>query len=148
MRRFSYILALLLCTVSVTAQLVPGLPPFGSLFILFANPIPAPLIGLVPVVLRLLLTAVFAGLLYRRLLLSYKAKVLQPPESLTLWPGRLLSISVVFLVTALVALGLSIALRAGSGVPAGMVGLPAVLLLSPVLFYVELRSLPWLAQAE
>lgn len=153
MRRLSYIVALLLCSVSVTAHIVItamtflridfGYLPFVSILSLFASPIPTPLVGVVPRTLQLVLTSAFAGLLYRRLLLLFKAKVFQPPNSLSVWPGRLLSVAVVFLILGGVALGLSIALQAGSGVPAGVLGFPALLLLGPVMFYAELRSLPW-----
>jgi len=153
MRRLSYTVALLLCSLSVTVSLVvtalamlrvdSGYVPFGSMWSIFASPIPAPLIAVVPRLLQLLFTLAFAFLLYRRLLLSYKAKSLRPPESLAVWPGRLLSVAVTFLALGIAVLAASIALRAGSGVPAGMLGLPAFLLLSPVTFYVELRSLRW-----
>lgn len=153
MRRLSYIVALLLCSASVTVHLVItalaflridfGYLPFVSVLSLFASPISAPLVGVVPRVLQLLIASAFACLLYRRLLLLFRAKVSQPPNSLAVWPGRLLSVAVVFLVLGVVVLGLSIALQAGSGVPAGMLVFPAFLLLSPVMFYVELRSLPW-----
>ncbi len=152
MRRLSYIVALALCSVATTGQLLIavgawlrlsfGSPPFGRMLTAFASPIPLPLSSFVPWLVQILLTLVFATLLWRRLLLSVKAKALLLPDALTTWPGRLLTVAVVFLLVGLAALGLSVAVRTGSGVPAGVLGLPAFLLLSPVMFYVELRSLP------
>jgi hypothetical protein len=150
-RLLSYRVAFVVCLVSVTMQallllgaytrLIPGAIPFASVFTLFGNPVPAPLSGITPWFLRLALVAAFAALLYRRLWFAFRAKALHPPASLSIWPARLLVVAVAFLFVGLAVLALSILLRAGSGVPAGMLALPALLLLSPVLFYVELRSL-------
>ena len=144
MRRFAYLATFVICFVAVSHQtmgfLFPRSLPYIDLLPELAVPLPMPLAALAPYWLRTFLMLAFAALLYRRLWLVIRAKSLEPPASLAVWPGFLLVLAISFLLLGLTVLLLSIVLRAGSGVPGGMLLVPALFLISPVLFFVELTS--------
>lgn len=153
MPRTAYLIAFAVVAICVLAQVVAivgswlGVPvQFGALSTLlqlFASPLPAQLQFALPSAARLALIFMLAALVVRRLWSFARTRSLTPPASLSKWPRRLLRIAVASLLLMVGGLLLSIAIRAGSGVPAAFLGIPAVLLLTPVLFYVEVRSLPW-----
>lgn len=152
MQRSAYFIALVVISVSIFAATTniaaPWLGlnlPLGALFSLadaFASPLPAPLQFFLPAIVRVALFFAFAVLIARRLWLLAHTKPIVLP-SLNLWPGRLLLVAVISLLLMVLGLALSIAISAGSGVPAALLGFPATVLLAPTLFYIELRSLPW-----
>jgi hypothetical protein len=158
MPRTAYLIAFAVTAISVLAQLVAITASwlgvhvrFGALSTLvqlFASPLPARLQIALPGAARLALIFLLAALVIRRLWSFARTRSLTPPASLSRWPRRLLLIAVASLLLMIGGLLLSIAIRAGSGVPAALLGLPAALLLTPVLFYVEVRSLPWFSSRD
>lgn len=155
MSRSVYFIALAIVSISVSAQLAAviaswfglwlQLGPLSMLSRVFASPVPAPLQAMLPALVKLPLLVAFTALVIRRLWLLRRVRPLAPPSSFTTWPSRLLVVAVASFLLLVVGLLLSIAIRAGSGVPAAFLGFPAFILLTPVLFYVEVRSLPWFA---
>jgi hypothetical protein len=153
MRFYTYFIALAVAAVSVVANLAAmagywvGInlvaAPFFTVFQWFSHPLPAQLQYLLPRVISAILDWSFTALVLRRLWLLGRHRNFSPPSSFTPWPYRLILVAVASLTLMVVGLILSFAIRAGSGVPAALFGLPAVFLLTPVLFYIELRSLPW-----
>jgi len=158
MQRCAYFIALAVVGVAIFASVATTAAfwltlklPFDALFPLaemFAHPLPPPLWFFLPAVVRVALFLAFAALIARRLRLLVRIKPVVPPASLTRWPGRLLLWAVISLVLMVLGLLLSAVIRAGSGVPAALLGLPATILLAPVLFYVELRSLSWFSGSQ
>jgi hypothetical protein len=122
-----------------------GLPlSFGPWFMvleLFGQPVPN---LLRPYLSRLILVPLYWGfvvLVLRRLWLMAKARSLSAPESFAGVPYFLVLASVVCILLFVLAMTATIVLRAGSGVPAAMLLIPAGFLLSPAIAWVELRGL-------
>ncbi|MGC4077199.1 MAG: hypothetical protein QM702_09215 [Rubrivivax sp.] len=115
---------------------------------LFGSPIPVLLAAWVPWPLRVLLSWILLALLVRRSWLSVRNRSLVAPSSFSTWQGRLLVVSVASLGLMILALVVSVLIKAGSGVPAALVGIPAFLMLTPTLFYVEATSLLRLGMKE
>ncbi|PAT43766.1 hypothetical protein EBQ26_05795 [Allofranklinella schreckenbergeri] len=152
MRRFAYIVALVLCTVGTSlcwlhrvASLVgAGFLSVGwyGFFQAFAMPLPLPLLLALslPWMLSTALSLVFLLLLWRRIALSARAGALLMPKAMLGWLGWLLVLLVACGVLGLVALGVALFLNT-SGVPAGLLFMPLPYLLPLALFLIELLSL-------
>lgn len=117
---------------------------FGPWFMVlesFGQPIPSMLRPFLP---RLLLAALywgFAALVLRRLWLFARARSMAAPVSYTRIPCWLVATALVCILLFALTLVATIALKAGSGVPAAMLLIPAGLVLSPTIAWVELLSL-------
>ncbi len=101
---------------------------FSLFFREFGNPVPAWVKHWVPAWFQTVLVWALFALIVRRLYVSLRAHALTLPESLSGLLYFLVWLPFVSLWLGILALALSIALRFGSGVPAGMVLLPAFLL--------------------
>jgi hypothetical protein len=151
--RFAYLVALAVVAASVIAQMVEllgawlgvslRLGTLSSIAGWFASPVPTQLRFLVPGFLWATLLFVYAMLIGRRIWVFSRARSIVPPASFSKWPRVLLLVAATSLLLMVISLLLSAAIGAGTGVPASFLGIPASALLSPVLFYVEIRSLPW-----
>jgi hypothetical protein len=108
---------------------------------LFSHPVPVMLRPMVPMVLSVILYWGFVALVIRRLAIFVRERSFGVPSSFTRAPYVLVLFALGCVGLAIVGLAASIALKAGSGVPAGMLVIPAALLLSPVLAWIEFRSL-------
>lgn len=138
-------LTVFIVVIGVLAELLGlrGMLPGTLLWFLrgLASPLPAPLVGLLPPILLIPLNLFFAWLLVRRLRILNTQSPKQPPASCTGLPAALLVIAVLSLFLMLAGLVASVLLHAGSGVPAGMLGIPAMFLLGPTLFYIEWQDM-------
>jgi hypothetical protein len=153
MRVYTYFIALAVAGISVVANLAAmaaywaginlSAAPFFTVFQRFSSPLPAQFQFLLPVVINVMLNLSFTALILRRLWVLGRYRHFSPPSSFTPWRYRLLLVAVASLTLMVVGMIFSFAIRAGSGVPASLLGLPAIFLLTPVLFYIELCSLPW-----
>lgn len=119
------------------------LPYTGLSFIpdTFGHPLPAMLGEMLPWQVKVALFWTFAFLIGWRLAHFVRNKAIVTPSSLTRIPQVILLISLASLAVGLLGLCLSILLKAGSGVPAAMLMLPAVFLLSPTVAWIEARAM-------
>lgn len=95
----------------------------------------------VPSLLQQALSIALFGLVVRRLWLFLRDRAANPPSSFSGVAYALSLVPAVSLWLGLIALVLTVGLRLGSGVPAGLVLLPAMLLLPFAVFVVEVLSL-------
>lgn len=151
MQRRVYLVAFALVLVSVLFNAVSSalfwagrpLPyiPFAAATDMLGHPVPAMLRGLLPWQARVILFYAFLLLMLRRLISFKKQRSLSAPASMTRGPYILLVIALSSLALGILGLMLSILINAGSGVPAGMLMIPCVLLLTPTLGWIEMKSL-------
>jgi hypothetical protein len=149
MKRFVYWLCFTLVAIPTTYSLVAwplslfGLslpaPPFLSLFFSFGSLVPQMLAPLVPRPILVVLGLAMMFLILRRAYL-FAFKKERVPHSFRGFQKVLGYVGASFFVLASVVLILSIALRAGSGVPAGMLLLPAMLCVPWAFFLTEVLS--------
>ena len=107
---------------------------------MFGNPIPSMFWYSIPIYLLFLLTFGMVFLMLRRAWLITTSKTNRIPSSFSGILYTLVSISVISLCLGFLTLVSSILLKAGSGVPAGLVLIPAAFLLSPSIALIELLS--------
>lgn len=106
----------------------------------FSHPIPQLIRGYLPYFVNLVLFVGFLALILRRLFLMARSRSFVAPSAYTRAPYVLLAISVASLVLGIAALVLSMLFRVGSGVPAGLIMVPATLLLPVGITWAELIS--------
>ncbi len=120
--------------------------PFAFFFNLvlpdmFSHPVPLMVRAFLPFIVNSVIFWAFAALVLRRLWLLGKQGSLSPPLAFSRVPYVLTYIAVISVALMVLGLVAAVALKAGSGVPAAMLGIPAAVLLSPVMAWVEIRSL-------
>jgi len=135
------VLSGLLVTLATLVGLKWAFFPVFRLSELFSHPVPPMLRAFLPRIVSVVLYWAFVALILRRLWLFLRLRSVESPASFTRIPYVLTYISVVCVVLFAGGLLLSIVIKAGSGVPAAMLSIPAVILLAPVMAWVELRSL-------
>lgn len=108
---------------------------------MFGHPVPEILSFKIPNGINFILCVGLAALILRRLFLMLKARSLSAPASYSGWLYYFMLVPTASLVLAAVVLVASIALSAGSGVPAGLLALPAVFFLPGGVALVEVLSL-------
>jgi hypothetical protein len=115
-------------------------PPFFALLFSFSSPVPQMLAPLLPRFILVLVSVATVFLLVRRVWLTTARKERGAPWSFYGFPRALGYIGAGSFVLAFLGLALSIAFKAGSGVPAGMLLLPAVICIPWAFFLTELLS--------
>lgn len=115
-----------------------ALRPFHDMF---GHLVPLMLWHKVPYSLITVLDLGLAVLILRRLWLIAKMRSISPPASYSGWLYVLVLVAVGFLASGVVVLVGTAVLRAGSGVPGGMLLIPAALLLPSSVALVEVLSL-------
>lgn len=154
MKKVSYRFCFLLVATAVAAQflltlaLLLGFTGAGRVSMILSTPIavltspvPALIEIWIPWIVRYLLSWVLIGLVVRRLWIWTKNRSPRVPPSLTTWSSRFLTLAMFSVLSMLVGMLVSILIKAGSGVPAGMLGIPAMFVLCPAIFYIEFKSL-------
>jgi hypothetical protein len=122
--------------------------PLFSLLEMFSHPVPALFRRFLPAVVNTIFFWAFVALVARRIWLLISRRSVFPPSSFTRIPHVLTCIAIASVALLVLGLALSIAIKAGSGVPAGLLAIPAVLFLPPVVAWVEARSLStWRTEA-
>lgn len=113
---------------------------------ILASPVPVLPLSAFPEPVGLGLLLIFAILLVRRLwLLLATAAPFEPPASFTAGPRNLILVAMVFFIPFSLTVLVASITRTPPQKPLLFLGIPALLLQSPVLFYVELCSLRWFA---
>jgi hypothetical protein len=137
---------------SMTVLAFAGLAvPYISVFVLtdlFGHPVPGMFRYVVPRPINWVLYWGFVILILRRLVLFARERSFSVPFSFTRAPYVLVSLSLICLILFVLGMAFSIAMRAGSGVPAAMLAIPASLLLTPTVGWVELQSAFMMRKAE
>ena len=118
-------------------------PPYGigNLAAFFGHPVPTFLRPRLPGWLNIGLIFLQLGLVFNRVAQMAKARSLAPPPTYKGLVAVAISIAIASVGLGLVVLLASIALHAGSGVPAGMLLLPAIVLLPYAWLWVEVNAL-------
>lgn len=115
-------------------------PPFAPVYFYFGSLVPLMLVGFVPIPVMVVLLYVMLLFVLRRAWLSI-LKGEGTPRSFRGFQKGLGYVGTVFFVVGVVTLVLSIVLRAGSGVPAAMLMIPAVFCIPWAFFLTEAFSL-------
>lgn len=115
------------------------IPPILSMLLAFGSLVPEMLASIVPGVVGLILSAIMVFLVFRRIwLMTMKGE--RVPASFRGFPKWLAYVGVCSIALSLVVLAFTIVLRAGSGVPAGMLLLPAIVCVPWAFFLTEVFS--------
>lgn len=145
MRRAIYLSVLFVVTIWILATAIalvvsifaagPRLIPYLSVDRLIAHPLPFLIGGALEIA--------FLFLIVRRFRIFAREREMRAPDSFTLIPLVLSAVSVASLaLAALVTAGaVLLKIHQGAGLLAGLLAMPAVFLLVPVLAWVEFRSL-------
>ena len=139
---FLVFLAVLLPCVAWPIYLIIRKTPFIDfilLFSIFGSLIPPPLVWMVPGIVRIVLGLVMAFLLLRRIWLFFSKKE-RFPSSFHGFQKILGYIGAISFVISIIVLVFSILLKAGSGVPAGMLMIPATFCVPWSFFLTEVIS--------
>ncbi|MEZ0233237.1 MAG: hypothetical protein ACAH12_10390 [Methylophilaceae bacterium] len=112
----------------------------GTLPNMFGNPIPSMFRYSIPIYLSFAVAIGMAVLMLRRAWLIATSNTNRIPSSFSGILYTMVSISVISLCVGFLILAISILLKAGSGVPAGLLLIPAAFLLSPSIALIELLS--------
>jgi hypothetical protein len=149
-RKLTYLTAFtvvgLSCLAFTTTWLVAlrGIDLYGAWSTIpemFGHPVPFMVRQLVPYSSSLWLALALAVLVLRRCWLMARSRSLSPPTSYVTWLHVVTMVGVVFLLAGVIVMIASMLLSAGSGVPGGMLLVPATtLLLPPAVAVVEVWS--------
>lgn len=151
MRRLVYWGCAIVMAISGLGSLIPvlltmagqsGTPLhlLSSLFGQFATVVPNAFAYFVPQGVKLAIVVLIQLLVVRRVWLLVARGQRQAPDSFRGFPMTLGYIGLASLLLGVAGLGISIALKAGSGVPAGMLLLPAVFCIPWAFFLTEVLS--------
>jgi hypothetical protein len=157
MRKFSYWLCFSLVALPATLGLLgwlfalvgvalPGLR-FFYLFSSFGSLVPPVLLHVLPQFVSVVLGCILLALVLRRVWLQFK-KHEGVPLTYAGVPKVLGYMGAWSLIVGVVVLALSVALRAGSGVPAGMLMLPAMFCVPWAFFLTEVLSLRRVSRSD